>query len=852
MTSHGRRLVDALKRVATKPARHHLTEDILEATYCIGVNRAELTSDEKREAGPLIKSALKFMLDGFGSFPVSSTEVLKDSLEFLERSEGLKSFDEELANLKDDTSTPVTVEDFSFSKLVMALELWEKSAKATQQTFANLLGDRTWDSFSIPGEKRLLWDKIAYAFCGNPKDANASNRGYSEDEVEFVNDILEKCLAKKSGGQVNIAFLFVCAFKSLFQEAVVPLIRIKYDKSPNIELSDFIDHCGRTYDRWSKYLAENTFDTWWICVPKGATYGDGFEPRFHDQTNRGDVLEVADAVSTVSNITTSLTMVAGTIMSFFPPTAPLGIPLVISSAIVGAPGAVYGTGRSVCKLVDRGVHDQSINPFTNAEARACWLCTAASALSIGVMASTKLLTMTASVGKLAGSGTRLFCTALNVTCLTVNGLGVVNSFVEIAKKGDKMTPLDVLQLTTSIFFFTHACVNFQTASSIIKDAQGRKIAMERSKLGSEQHEAFDAMLKGERERVEPGETREMHGNKEFIRSIQKIDDKQAFFSHFKIVADQQLSIHDELVIDPKAFLQMNEGDKNTILVQSKNLKEGRISQEDFDSSINNIRREYRITSERNRAQARASLCECLGVDELGDVNINGNNILKDIKPHEVDRLDQVFKEAGKKYDRTCVEAGLKLAREMGSENVTELAAQMEYCIRKLDAEVGRRNGTDPNPVGKPRGMSNKNFYRDEVYKEFINGEHLQRNMCKEFRELMVACEKAQGNTGRPRFANPSAAANHYDKHQKMPKVDQTSGVSPEIYFEIAQEMTCGISVSNPKWTQDGTSLVYEFVSDKYGAMSIRYDNLANKTSVIATLMAKNVVKDIRGYDFPQG
>ena len=39
--------------------------------------------------------------------------------------------------------------------------------------------------------------------------------------------------------------------------------------------------------------------------------------------------------------------VGGLVLTLFPPTAPIGAATLISSSIVGAPGAAYGTGNSL-------------------------------------------------------------------------------------------------------------------------------------------------------------------------------------------------------------------------------------------------------------------------------------------------------------------------------------------------------------------------------------------------------------------------------------------------------------------------------------------------------------------------
>ena len=93
-------------------------------------------------------------------------------------------------------------------------------------------------------------------------------------------------------------------------------------------------------------------------MPKNGIYLDTEEVKieFFDQTEKGKTLEEIDEISTVTNLTSTIGLLSGTIMSFNP-LAPFGIALATSSSILGAPGAIYSTGRSISRLVDRGKHD---------------------------------------------------------------------------------------------------------------------------------------------------------------------------------------------------------------------------------------------------------------------------------------------------------------------------------------------------------------------------------------------------------------------------------------------------------------------------------------------------------------
>jgi Domain of unknown function (DUF4781) len=707
---------------------------------------------------------------------------------------------------------------------------WRDDARRKQQDLGTALGDRVWDKFSMPSDEKYLWNRIAIAFSGSVEK-------HKKEEREKITELKDKCIAycdktEQNRGDVYIAFIFVCANKGS-TNAIFPLIRVKKDDGTNIKNSYFIDHCGRVYKKWTDFLNENVFDGWWICVPTNAEYtfsDDGsVQIEFYDQTKRGDVLRELDTVSTITGLTTTVTMVAGICMSFFPPTALVGACTVAASSIVGAPAATYGAGRSVGNLIDRGRHDQSINPFASSEARASWLTTAASVLSFSTIGSSAILSSTAKAGKLANSATRVFCTTLNVTALSVNGLGVINGVYEVIKK-DEPTPMDILQLTTSLLFFTHSVVSFKTASTIIKDAQKERLAQYRAQVSEEGKGAFDHLHKARQEMYEPGKVREMHGNREFIRDLKQIKNVNDFFKAFQLTPGNQLNVNNELVLDGKAFLQMKEKERGFILEQTKKLREGKINIQEFNRNVEGIRKDYRITFERGRQLALERLNETFG-GNVKEFEVNGKKIFENIKPHEIDRMSDVMRNAGKNYDTDRIKVAKVMAEKMGCKNVTEYAAATEYALRQIDNKATELKN-NPNIV-KPKNMKDKVFFFQEAANEVLNNKAVQDGMIAEFRKLQVRCDAA--NQGPIRFGNSMAAANHYDKHPHFPQIDPCNPVSPERYFAIATEM-CSEPMNNPVWTQDGQSLMCKYVSEKYGALAVRFDNLPNGTSVIATLM----------------
>ncbi|XP_041939895.1 uncharacterized protein LOC121700753 [Alosa sapidissima] len=708
---------------------------------------------------------------------------------------------------------------------------WRKRARATQLNFAVSLGDRTWDRFNRKKHESELRMKISYAFVGPPQSEDGG--GYTKEQEELVSELILKCETYcNEKDDVIIAFLFVCAYKDDSTQVTVPLIRVKKNDGKNPKLSYFIDHVGRVYQDWSDFLGHNIFRGWWICTPEDAEYllsGQDVQVKFYDQTARENVLRVVDIVSQGSAIFTSASLCVGFVLSCFPPTALVGVPLMTASAVVGAPAAAYITGKSVGTLVDRGIHKMSLNPFESSEARDCWLITAASVFGLATMGAGEMFIFSAEAGELAGSGTRLFCTVLNVSSLTVHGLGVVNSIYEVAKK-DKVTALDVLQVGTSIFFFTHSVVTLKTASIIIKDAQQTALVAKRNSLPTKSRDAFDDhTLLSHREMLESGKVRTMPGNKEFIRDLKKIDHLEDFFHHFQIVRGSQLGVDEELFINGKAFVQMTEQERSTLIENSNDLKNNRITEAQFNKSVASIKSKYRIHFKRKIERASQKINEALGLTGLS--------------PFDTQRMDQVLSQSGKNYNPKCVEVAKTMANRMEcGENVSEFIAATEYLIRRLAAQVSELQKQNPNPTRPPK-VKAKNFYFEKVADAFLNDGQTQDNIVKEFQDLMKTCEVENEKNGKMQFKSTMATANHYDKHSDFPQIDPNNNLTPESYFAIAKEM-CSGTVQNPLWVQDESSLMCMFHSQKYGAVAVRYDNLADGTSVIATLMSEDL-KEIK-------
>jgi hypothetical protein len=674
---------------------------------------------------------------------------------------------------------------------------WRTTAEHDQQRFADLLGNRTWDRFSMPSDGDELSKKIAFALLGPPSDENDNKTfGYSPEEFEKVIEIKEKCIEycqmqEGYDDSVCVAFIFVCAYHSDWGSTMTPLIRVKKNFVTDIRNSYFIDPCGTVYNTWEEYLEENIFDGWWICVPLGAVYSEDEKVKveFIDQSSRA-----LGAQNDVYNTNKRAFKNTEVMMSFFLDPVSVARAMTVVRAAVKAPGVAYGAGQSVCEQVDHSNHDESIC-LLDSEERA----------------------------------------------LSVSRIAIFKSLIKLSEK-DEVTPLDVLQLTAFIFFFTHSELSFKAASTLIKDVQDKKLSEKRQNLEPEEQKLFDIMLKGYQEMVTPGTVRKLHGNKEFIRELIRIGNLPEYFSNFSLVAGTLLNINKNLDIDPKAYFQMTSEQRDLILKQSQDLQNGKITHAQFDDNVGAISKDYRIRFEHQRQEARKKIQEAFQVGDVSEIVVAGERIFENLQPHELDRLDEVFTKAGKEYNPDRIEVGKVMGDILKCKNADDYTAVMEYFIRNLEKNAEELWDNNPNPIMAP-GVSVEEHYFKIIAEEFLFDENKKMTMVEEFIKLREGCDAAN-NSGFPRFGGASTAANHYDKHHYFPCVDPIKRLPHERYFEIAREMTTwqNVDVNKPTWTQEGNLIRYTFVSLKYGATAVWFESLADGTSVIATLFRNNKLK----------
>lgn len=207
--------------------------------------------------------------------------------------------------------------------------------------------------------------------------------------------------------------------------------------------------------------------------------------------------------------------------------------IILVAAIFGVITATYSVIRSFLQIRDLYKHEKSIS-ILNPEARGCWLGIAGGVTGIVAGAATRSLTQLVAQGHHVSHFVRTSVNAFNTACIAVSGLGLVNGFAGIILKfnEEKISSLEIIQLSASLFLFTHSLYNFQTATTLIKQKQNMTINEFRNKLTKAQRRQFDKMSQ---------QTVRMRGvdqgKSDVIRSLKAIPDKHQMIKS-KINADE--------------------------------------------------------------------------------------------------------------------------------------------------------------------------------------------------------------------------------------------------------------------------------------------------------------------------
>ena len=172
----------------------------------------------------------------------------------------------------------------------------------------------------------------------------------------------------------------------------------------------------------------------------------------------------------------------------------------------------------------------------------------------------------------------------------------------------------------------------------------------------------------------------------------------------------------------------------------------------------------------------------------------------------------------KKKNEKRLEIGVKFAKMYPQchKNVSDFCAAFEFVLRQVHKKID------------DCGIKSKDL--DQFYSNFDDS-NILAEIKKNFDERMQECSE-ETSKYKLKFSSRMTAANHYDKHKKFGDQEDKS---KEDYFRLASEMSSQL-VDYSKLTQEGNSILTQYINPEIGAIAITYNN------VIATFRYDKKVK----------
>jgi hypothetical protein len=284
--------------------------------------------------------------------------------------------------------------------------------------------------------------------------------------------------------------------------------------------------------------------------------------------------------------------------------------------------------------------------------------------------------------------------------------------------------------------------------------------------------------------------------------------KENGFSIKQVPGTNLINICDHLIIDPQAYLQINDhGRKDLINILCDFCSN--VNTNSFEQRVEKFCTHYRIGFEKKRTEHKKKIR-----DEVFNQNDYTVFEIDKLPAHEIDRLNKVFRDAGRTYNPKALKVGIKFAKELKCKNVVEFCAAFEYILRQMDkkAALAYNQDKDNQKKGKKEILKNvyDNYLQDNDEKYLHEDNEDNKSIKKDFLKLMEKCDK-ENNEATPKFSNSMAAANHYDKHNIFPNLTGVPNNPIEIhnYFHIARTYPVRNSIMKEQnITQDGTGKCY--------------------------------------------
>lgn len=241
---------------------------------------------------------------------------------------------------------------------------------------------------------------------------------------------------------------------------------------------------------------------------------------------------------------------------------------------------MWGSGRAVTELYDRGTHDQSIS-VTDRHALPAWLQFAGSTLGLAASSGSALLSRAIRTGTSVGKGAQIAHDAIMIGNLLVNSVGVgYTSFSVVQKYREtgEISTKDIFFLTAHVLFICNSAVKMKLAKEIIKSDQNQILEEYESSLRSNRHrKEFRRLVRNTGNEI----VDEVQRNEQIIRSLTKITNKDEFFATMVqnrkmfastntqlSFAEGQVQINGVSLINPSVLVSMSQEGITNLINQS--------------------------------------------------------------------------------------------------------------------------------------------------------------------------------------------------------------------------------------------------------------------------------------------
>ncbi|XP_076625984.1 uncharacterized protein LOC143344136 [Colletes latitarsis] len=698
---------------------------------------------------------------------------------------------------------------------------WEKTARDIQQMFYLTFEGKQWDVYQKK-EYDLLRTKVCYALFGPPKDANDNfgniENAYDEDKRDSGDKIKDKIIQVHQNyshcRSLHVGIIFVYC-KQDDKQFYVPIFRIRINETT--EESYYVDTNCRVYESWNDWEKNNKLEMMLYCYPKPGFYTCSKDSRYKFDV-KGDVaLEfgtspACDLISRIGrtlDVTSGVTGFIGTgvgVLSFFTPLAPIALTTV---GIASTTSAAYGAARSVQQLVDKGTHDESL---LDTESMMSALSVIMLPLHVGTSVVNSKLIAGARTGRTFTSLQQVGATFLNMTTVAIDASAVLIGFKTLYDKKQEGTlkPLDVLQFSLSVFFFSHTLIQPKTANGIIKKAQTQYFQEYKSQMTD------DVAQKTFQKFIDDNYTNIKNGAN-ITKTINTIYDPETFFKSVGPETSIKISdntegifiINDELKINPNRFNQSGPDGIKEMLRVTKMDK----NHPEYKKYCNEIMRNERIALEARRQETLVKMAEVFETDPDGlkNVQINNKTIFADLTGAEIDRMRTVFGDTARNYNKDIIYAAAAAAKDLDCNDVHTFGAIIELIA--LESH------------GKSRSQ-----YRSYLADFQINPDARKQFVADVKKDCGIATDILKNAP--LKFDNEYLAAYHYRKHG----FEFGNKISMHVYLvDIPKDLFQKQYLYSDVYDQAGTSRIQIYANkngSQFGVLKIK-----NNNSYVATVFS---------------